>query len=400
MKVVNKTFCVLPWVHMHVKPNKDVHLCSRKSIPLGNINDTAPNEIFHSVEMDDVREKMLNGKCVAGCEKCYHEESINNGQSLRTFMNNWFDQLIHHNNVLPWKEGFLERTSNANVNWASKFKHLTPSIKWVALHASNVCNLACRGCYSLLSTKWRKDEEKLGINPYPLQNSLLADFNFDFENIDFITMYGGEPFYMKQNLELTNAISSDPNIKNKILQYFTNGMILPTDKTFEMWKEIKKLHLIVSIDAYGIENDYFRYGSKWDVLEKNLLMYITESKKHNWELRISTLINIHNVNNLDILHNWLIGAGIKQSNIDYNLCIYPQELDIRNLPIEYKDKVIKNYKSIQLPNTLKNIVTKHLEMEPNIDFIASSAFSKKLDLLRNQLNPVTELETYMAKDTI
>jgi len=399
VKVVNKTFCVLPWVHMHVKPNKDVHLCSRKSIPLGNINDTAPNEIFHSVEMDDVREKMLNGKCVAGCEKCYHEESINNGQSLRTFMNNWFDQLIHHNNVLPWKEGFLERTSNANVNWASKFKHLTPSIKWVALHASNVCNLACRGCYSLLSTKWRKDEEKLGINPYPLQNPKLNDFGFNFKNIDFVTMYGGEPFYMKQNNELTNVMSDADNTSDKILQYFTNGMILPSNETFDVWRDIKKLHLIMSIDSYGVENDYFRYGSKWSTIEENLNIFLDKQLPH-WEIRISTLINIYNVKTLNILHQWLIQKGVPETHIDYNLCIYPQELDIRNLPNKYKDSVVGTYKDINLPNNLKNLVLEHIKLEPTIDFIASSAFSKKLDLLRNQLNPVTELETYMTKDTI
>ena len=96
---MSKTYCVLPWVHMHVKPNKDVHLCSRKSIPLGNLNNASPEQIFNSVEMQGIREKMLNGECVAGCEKCYHEEKINGGQSLRTFMNNWFNQFLNHNNI-------------------------------------------------------------------------------------------------------------------------------------------------------------------------------------------------------------------------------------------------------------------------------------------------------------
>lgn len=391
---MNKTYCVLPWVHMHIKPNKDVHLCSRKSIPLGNLNDSTPDEVFNSDAMNDVRERMLQGKCVAGCEKCYHEEEINNGQSLRTFMNNWFHNLLFKDTVLPWKEGFLNNIEQSNI---SVFKGLTPSIKWVALHASNVCNLACRGCYSLLSTKWRKDEVKLGINSYPLQNSKLDEFGFDFDKIDFITMYGGEPFYMKQNNELTEVIKNDKNknIGDKILQYFTNGMILPSDDTFEMWKKIKKLHLIVSIDSFGEENDYFRHGSKWDVIEENLKLYISESKKYNWELRISTLINIYNVKSLDVLHNWLIDQGIIEGNIDYNLCIYPQELDIRNLPQEYKNSILDKYKSIKLPPMLINMITNQLNSEPNIDFLASSAFSKKLDEIRSETNPITSLQVYM-----
>ena len=392
---MSKTYCVLPWIHMHVKPNKDVHLCSRKSIPLGNLNHSTPEEIFNSDEMRNVRDKMTNDDCVAGCEKCYHEETVNNGQSLRTFMNNWFYELIYNNNVLPWKEGFLERLNNPNDNWLSKFKNITPNLKWVALHASNVCNLACRGCYSLLSTKWRKDEEKLGINPYPLQNSKLYEFGFDFNEIDFITMYGGEPFYMKQNDELTEVISNAQNTNNKILQYFTNGMILPSQETFDLWKKIKKLHLIVSIDSYKEENDYFRHGSKWETIVDNLHLYISESAKYNWELRISTLVNIYNVHKLDVLHSWLVEQGIPSSNIDYNLAIYPQELDIRNLPEDFKEKIVKQYKTINLPVDLKNIVLKQLQLEPNIDFLASVAFSKKLDEIRNQTNPLPELEVYM-----
>ena len=392
---MSKTYCVLPWVHMHVKPNKDVHLCSRKSIPLGNLNNASPEQIFNSVEMQGIREKMLNGECVAGCEKCYHEEKINGGQSLRTFMNNWFNQLLNHNNILPWKEGFLSRTYIKNIDWSSKFVGLLPKLKWVALHASNVCNLACRGCYSLLSTKWRKDEEKLGINPYPLQNSKLDDFGFNFNEVDFITMYGGEPFYMKQNDELTEVVSNAPTVNNKILQYFTNGMILPSQETFDLWKKIKKLHLIVSIDSYSKENDYFRHGSKWETIVDNLHVYIKESAAHNWELRISTLINIYNVHKLDVLHNWLVEQGIPSKNIDYNLAIYPQELDARNLPSKFKEDVIAKYKTINLPINLKNMVIEHIQLEPNIDFLASAAFSNKLDEIRNQENPLPELKVYM-----
>jgi hypothetical protein len=212
-------------------------------------------------------------------------------------------------------------------------------------------------------------------------------------------MYGGEPFYMKQNNELTNVMSDADNTSDKILQYFTNGMILPSNETFDVWRDIKKLHLIMSIDSYGVENDYFRYGSKWSTIEENLNIFLDKQLPH-WEIRISTLINIYNVKTLNILHQWLIQKGVPETHIDYNLCIYPQELDIRNLPNKYKDSVVGTYKDINLPNNLKNLVLEHIKLEPTIDFIASSAFSKKLDLLRNQLNPVTELETYMTKDTI
>jgi MoaA/NifB/PqqE/SkfB family radical SAM enzyme len=380
---------------MHVKPNKDVHLCCRKSIPVGNLNDSTVDEVFYSSTMDEIRSKMLNGEKVHGCEKCYYEDRMNNHKSLRTFMNNWFNHWLIKDELLPWKEGFLDGITFANQNWTEIFKNMPIKIKWIAIHASNVCNLACRGCYSLLSTKWNKDEKKLGINPYPLQNPKLNDFGIDFNEINFITMYGGEPFYMKQNNELTALLEIDENISEKILQYFTNGMILPSNETLEVWKKVKKLQLIVSIDSYSDENDYFRYGSKWEIINKNLQYYITESKKYDWELRISTLINIYNVKNLDILHNWLLDQGIKVNNIDYNLCVYPPELDIKNLPKEYKDEVIQIYENISLPSQVRQLITTHIQSEPVIDFIAVSAFSNKLDEIRSQKNPIIDLKIHI-----
>jgi len=208
-------------------------------------------------------------------------------------------------------------------------------------------------------------------------------------------MYGGEPFYMKQNDELSSLLIDSKTVGEKILQYFTNGMILPSQETFELWKKIKKLHLIVSIDSYSKENDYFRHGSKWETIVDNLHLYIKESTNQNWELRISTLINIYNVHKLDVLHNWLVMQGIPSSNIDYNLAIYPQELDTRNLPSKFKEDVIAKYKTINLPINLKNMVIEHIQLEPNIDFLASAAFSNKLDEIRNQENPLPELKVYM-----
>ena len=84
---MNKTFCILPWIHTHIKPNGDVHLCSRKSIPLGNLNNNSINDIIHSDKMDGIRQDMRDGKLIEGCEKCYHEESLSHA-SQRFFVRN------------------------------------------------------------------------------------------------------------------------------------------------------------------------------------------------------------------------------------------------------------------------------------------------------------------------
>ena len=390
----NNTFCILPWVHTHIKPNKDVHICCRKSIPLGNLNKNSLNEIFNSKKMDTIRSKMLNGEKVEGCEKCYHCENLNN-YSMRKMMNLWFLELLHNNNITPWKDDVIYDGTNYDYDWVELFKNTPKKIKWLAIHASNICNLSCRGCYSMLSSKWKKDELNLGINPHPLYDDNLSTFNINFEDIEFITMYGGEPLIMKQNDQLADILLSTPNLSNKILQYYTNGTIMVNSKILELWKKVRYLHLNVSIDDYGEYNDYFRFGSKWDDVQNNLKQYIKYKNKYGWQLSIATVINIHNVEHLDLLYNFLIDMGINSSQITYNLCIIPEELDIRNLPDEYKELIINKYKTLDIPENLKYLVLKHIKLPSRISNLAVSAFNKKLNELRNQETPNTHLKKFL-----
>jgi len=397
---MNKTFCILPWVHTHLKPNGDMHLCSRKSIPIGNIFESNMTDLFNSEKMNYVRKKMTDGEEVVGCEKCYHLEKIGSF-SLRLFSNWYFKKLLVENKVEEWGDdlyGVGERDVDINTDWLTELKPIInrgPEIDWLGIHASNVCNLSCRGCYSMLSSKWKKDEKKLGINPYPLYDKDLNEFNIDFKKTKLITMFGDEPLYMKQNDQLMDSLIKEDTVEETILQYYTNGTILPNTKTLDVWKKLKKLQLFISIDAYGTENDYFRNGSDWKTVEKNVLKFIDYANQYSWELGTNTLINIYNIDRLEVLHNWLLDIGIKEEKIVYNLAIYPQELDIRNLPEDYKKQLIEKVKKTPLHKDLIKLVVEQLKSEPNISFIATKGFSNKLDELRNQTNPFEPLKVFM-----
>ena len=396
MKAVNNTFCILPWVHTHIKPNGDVHLCSRKSIPLDNIKNNDLNTIINSNKMNSIRKRMLEGKKVEGCEKCYHTEKISE-VSLRKLSNWWFKGLLIDNEVLEWKDDVTYDGTNYNYDWVKIFKNTPVKIKWLAIHASNICNLSCRGCYSMLSSKWKKDELKMGINPHPLFNDDLDEFGIDFKNIEVITMFGGEPLIMKQNDQLMDLLHRNNNAPNTILQYYTNCTVLPNRKTFRIWRKLKKLQLFLSIDGFKEHNDYFRHGSKWETVSKNIKIFKKYASKYNVQIKTTTVINIHNVEILDLLHNWLLEIGFNQNDITYNICIYPHELNVCNLPQEYKNKIIKKYKSINLPNNVKDLVIKQLNSKPTIDVLAVSAFTHKLDEIRDQDNPLSNLKTYLDK---
>ena len=123
--------------------------------------------------------------------------------------------------------------------------------------------------------------------------------------------------------------------------------------------------------------------------------YIKYKNKYGWQLSIATVINIHNVEHLDLLYNFLIDMGINSSQITYNLCIIPEELDIRNLPDEYKELIINKYKTLDISENLKYLVLKHIKLPSRISNLAVSAFNKKLNELRNQETPNTHLKKFL-----
>jgi MoaA/NifB/PqqE/SkfB family radical SAM enzyme len=78
---MNKSFCMLPWVHIAVNPNGDVIPCCVSTATVNKIDGTPYNlgkdnlnQIINSDGYKSIRSDMLKGKLVNGCEQCYKQE--------------------------------------------------------------------------------------------------------------------------------------------------------------------------------------------------------------------------------------------------------------------------------------------------------------------------------------
>ena len=88
----------------------------------------------------------------------------------------------------------------------------------------------------------------------------------DVENLNLleIKFTGGEPFMMKSTwdfIEKTNA---------KICRIITNGAVSILPKRWKLFKKFDKVTINLSIEGPEHINNYIRYPSKWDVIQKNL----------------------------------------------------------------------------------------------------------------------------------
>ena len=57
----SKTFCILPWIHMHAFPNGQAYPCclSESDYPVGNLHTDTMEEVWNSPEYKTLRTNML-----------------------------------------------------------------------------------------------------------------------------------------------------------------------------------------------------------------------------------------------------------------------------------------------------------------------------------------------------
>lgn len=141
------------------------------------------------------------------------------------------------------------------------------------------CNGACLMCGPDNSTSWGKYNSKLrniGIDVY-LDNELNVkkylkqiNNNINYGSVLNVSFSGGEPFRSETHLEILNEIKKVKPLDNVIVNYITNGSIMPSDEIFAVWQEVKCVNLIVSIDAIEDHFNYLRYPLQWNQVKDNL----------------------------------------------------------------------------------------------------------------------------------
>ena len=395
----SKTFCILPFVHTHLNTEGDVYPCcvgwnASRSSRVGFLKDNTLEEIFNSDEMKQLRLDLVNGvKRPEFCDVCYRHED-NGFHSARKGNNNDFLDVEDEIVASMHSDGYLE-----------------PLIKSWDIRFSNLCNLKCRTCGDIYSTSWAQETEKfLGKSdclnlksipegsPDPLENQ--------YDVVEKIYFAGGEPLIMSEHFKTLQKLIDSGRSKHVKLVYNTNMTKLNYNRNnlVEYWKKFKQVVLGMSIDAYGDRAEYIRNGVKWNTIAKNI-KEISEISENNSNINyhFSVTVSLLNVYTITDLHRYLYENGYTRTvdNILLNVLFGPSYYELRNLPIELKEKTkekIKNHmdwmKSINPENTHAlscfNNMVGYLDGEQNKADIASFvAVTKDIDKRRNQSFPQT-----------
>jgi len=334
---MTNTWCVLPWVHLCVRPNEQIKPCCRFQYDEGaaesapNLDNFDPNNEYWT----QLRQDMLDGTPRTECRKCYEQESVLQGhkrnQSLRHWMNSLFEDI-------------------GPDDCGSDFRNM----EYIEMSIDNLCNFECRMCDSKFSSKLQTRDQSMG---WRVHKKLEPDFTkfdrYDISNLRYIKLLGGEPLISPNFTPFLSYIKErGASYENIRLQISTNGSRPISDKLLKILNCFRFVEINVSLDAYDSINDYQRIGGYYEMVYKNALWY--QENIVNSHVNFHTVVSVYTASKLGKTLEFLVDENEHDVSVDWvrdplwqSLLIAPPAFVDwvleQNQDHEFASKLIKNF---------------------------------------------------------
>ena len=375
----SKTFCMYPWIHIHVFPTGEAYPCCHAEMthPVGSCRNNTLQEIFYDTPMQKLRDDLLAQKPNATCNRCYEQERMGLFSGRRSANKH------HGHNVKKIRDNRFELSY-----WDIRF--------------SNLCNLSCRTCGDIFSSSWYQDQrrlveslfldgyrgvadpswpnvhsikdyltlpqtirtectEKHGLKvPYELidqdpkrtgalvhagrwTTDMWEQLEPHLDYVEQIYFAGGEPLLMEEHYNILEELVRRERFDVRLV-YNTNftNVRLKTRSVFDYWKLFHSVSIGASLDGEGTRAEYIRKGTKWDHVLRNREDMLAHCP--GTDFYISATVSILNILHLPDFHRSWVHRGLIQPQ-DFNLNILQGPMDYRlDIATEgYKNKIRQRY---------------------------------------------------------
>lgn len=336
--------CPLPWVHLSAHLDSTARLCCNtgdsgfvknnkgKNFKISEIKSV--QDYFNLEYYKNIRKQMINGLKPKECSSCYRIESFG-GTSVR--------------------QGYLQEYLN-NEQWASQLVktnkltgEVTAQVQSLDFSLSNNCNLKCIMCSPAASFAIKNDYDVLRLaydstfvegarnnwTDITAIDRLIPDIAGDLRT--FLTT-GGEPFLSREHFRILELLVKSGNASKIRLNYHTNCTVY-NEKLFDIWNHFEAVSIHFSIDAYGKLNEYIRFKTKWEDVEKNVKAMLAHPKT---SCEVHTTVQLLNIFNLNDLYDWMKPFD-QMPKLPYHIWMnHPTWLHISKvLPLELKQEAKK-----------------------------------------------------------
>ena len=347
----SKTFCPYPWIHVMTQPSSTVNFCcvangqiknDDGSILMLNKGDDI-STVWNNNHYRKIRRQMIEGERVDGCEPCYDLEDLGIPSYRENYIKDWMG---FHWNAEQIKNIVDKSIDNDYV--------VEESPQYLDFRLGTLCNLRCRMCQSQNSSaiyKELKDEELYSDEErkFIVETRHWGDFSdytqpwFDdpgflrtvevwLPNVNRLYFTGGEPTIIQRVYWILDKCV-ELGINKNIDLVFNSNMTNIQPRFLDLIAKFKSVLMCLSVDGYGVTNDYIRSGSTWSVVDKHIRDYANSDVVGN--ILFSPVVQIYNILTitelLDYAEEILKDTG-RRIDISFLLNNYPKCLDIRNLP--------------------------------------------------------------------
>jgi sulfatase maturation enzyme AslB (radical SAM superfamily) len=324
----SETFCMLPWIHLHAWPDGRAYPCclANGNHPVGNFKEKSMREIWNDTDMREMRLNMLQDQPCRQCSDCYEQENY----------------------------GFASMRNNSNKNFGQHIAEVDQtlpdgSLPDMRLHYwdvrfSNICNLKCRSCGSIFSSRWYDDDVKLWGKPLRPRVQFAGRHEEDvweqmqehIPHLDQIYFAGGEPLIMEEHNRILKLLIEKGNINVRLI-YNTNLTELKFKKqsVLDLWKHFPNVCVAASLDDMGNRAAVIRSGTNWAQVEQNIRDLKRECP--HIDFMISPTLSMMNIWNFVNFHRYMVDQEfIEPKDFNLNILQGPQDYRIDMLPMHIK----------------------------------------------------------------
>ena len=324
---MDKTICILPWIHMYVNADGNVLPCCIGDYkqPLGNTHNRSIEDIWNSHEYKTLRKQLMNGEKPSVCHQCWkHEQAGNN--SSRISNNKRFKEDFH----------IVDKTNTDGSLDTMDLRYF--DVRW-----SNICNFKCRTCSATYSSNWAVEDNQHGDNkPVYIfaggdsNDSLYNQFKPHFKNIKVFYFAGGEPLMTDKHYEILEHLIETGNTK-VTLEYNSNVSRLKykNKSIIDLWNKFENVTVSASLDSWGSRAEYIREGTDWDKVESNL-QTIKEKCPHV-KISFNTVVSIFNLCTLTDFLKYITARGFNTNNGSLYNIVDPNYYSVSAMPQQLKN---------------------------------------------------------------
>jgi organic radical activating enzyme len=295
LNAVSSSFCLAKWLQVTIHlQNGQTHSCHHPGthkVPLEELKDD-PSALHNTKTKKSYRKMMLEGERPKECEYCWRiEDAHKDNLSDRTFKSadDWAYPKLQEVSKLPWDQ---------SVN-----------PQYLEVSFGNECNFKCGYCAPHISSGLMSEYLKHGhydsmpaFNLETLRNDGMFPHSKDEYNpyvdafwkwwpglskdLKVFRITGGEPLlnpntfkfleYLKSHPmpELSLAINSNLGISKSTFNKFVEEIKFITEN-----KLIKDFQLYTSVDTYGKNAEFIRFGLNYNEYMQNVRTFLKEVKE-------------------------------------------------------------------------------------------------------------------------